>query len=85
MQIQLTNPVARWPQTAQDSCIVTNMVGNRLLARMVQDGDFLVKKNKIKLSICHKITLRQVLSIFTPEHDLGFSIITHKWLKLVTR
>lgn len=45
MQIELTNPVARWPKTTQDSFIMTNMVGNRLLARMVQDGGFLVKKN----------------------------------------
>lgn len=43
VQIELTNPVARWPKT-QDSFIVINMVGNRLLARMVKDGGILVKK-----------------------------------------
>lgn len=81
----INNPVARWPQTAQGYFIVTNMVGNRLLSRMVQDGGFLVKKKKKKSFICHKIILRQVSSIFTPEYDLGFSIITLQWFKLVTK
>lgn len=75
-QIKLTKTVARWPGSMNNSFILTNMMGNRLQAGPMQDGDYSCGINHLFFG---QKSRWKVLSVCTHEYEPGFSIIIHHY------